>query len=486
MQDDRFDDYDDETQKAVLSYESMHKGHGNVTLDPTQIADVIDFYLDEDEIDDARSALDYGRNIYPHDELLAQKEIHVMLAEGEDEQVITILETQIRQNPDDVELYVSLAASYARCDRLDDAIETYKEYLKKKPKDVDAYVFLVMTLLRQDKLEEALQYCKKAFQIAGNEINEKDSSFLLFDTTSQVFSELQKDKEAVSFFENIVSQNPLIADGWETLAFHKMELYTLEGDLEMAEEAIEAVEHCVAIMPEDEKYYIRLAEYHANLEHFDAADNILQEASQRFPDSNAISFQRGQIYHLQQNFSDAIKYYREAKNKGFDDGILWSNLAHCHVQLGHTKIALQAILMAVEKSPEDETVLLSCASTAEMLHLRELSKMIYDKVLQTAPEEPGIYNFKASTLINEGKYDEAVDTLEKSLEKGFFDSITYILLCTALYHLKEFDRLFFYLEEGMNETPFFLRLLQEYSPEIFENPSVLLFLKSGGKDETMK
>ena len=486
MQDDRFDDYDYETRHAVLSYEAMRKGLGNIFLDPVQIANVIAFYLDNDEIEEARGALDYGLNIYPHNEELAEEEIRILIAEGETEQAVALLETRIQQHPESAELYILLGTAYEDSDCWEEAREAYEKSLKIEPKDADALFFLVIVLIKQNKLSEALQYCKQAFRVAGEEIDENRFPLLFFDTVSQVFSELQRDKEAISFFENIVFQNPLIAEGWDVLASHKMKLYAQEGDMEMASEAVEAMEHCIAIQPDNEEYYIRLSEYHITLEHFAIADDILQEASQRFPDDQTVIFQRGQLCHLQQNFVEAIKYYREAKAKGFDGGILWSNLAHCHTQLGHTKIALQAMHMAIEKSPDDKTVILNCAATAELLQLRELSEMLYDRALKIAPDEPGIYNFRASTLINEEKYDEAVHALERTLENGLFDSITYILLCTALYHMREFDRLFFYLEEGMKESPFYLRLLHEYSPEIFEDPSVLLFIESVGKDETMK
>lgn len=478
MQDNRFDNYDHDTQNAVLSFETMRQGRGNIFLSSHQLLDIISFYLDNSNVEGAREALNYGHNIYPNDVELAVEESRVMIAEGEAEQAIPYLQTLIQQRPTHSELYFLLGNAYEDLLRWEEAQKAYEQVLQMEPDDSSTHALLAITLMKQDKTEEALEHSKRLFQNIGENFFDDDFPKEFFHTTSRIFSLLQKDREAISFFENIVFQNPLIAEGWHVLAIHKMAVYEESGDMEILREATEAMNHCVAIAPENTEYHSLLAGLYADLGEYDTADEILQDACTHFPDNGDLFFQRGRFFQFLKRIEAAVQCYHQAKSKGCNNGLLWSGLAYCYAILNKDKAALHSINCAIEKFADDKDVFIDCANAALLLKMENLADLIYDKGIETFPNEPQMYNYKASALLDGGNYEEAVKTLETVLENGNADSITDVLLCDALYRKKDMTRLFFYMEEGLKASPFFLHLLQEYCPDITEDDKVLLFIRS--------
>ena len=148
-----------------------------------------------------------------------------------------------------------------------------------------------------------------------------------------------------------------------------------------------------------------------------------------------IMFNAGLAAYNAGNYQDAVKYYGEAANYGYNGGRTYSLIADAYLQMQDTTNALKTVQQGFEKYPEDNGVLTSMID----LYLKMDKTEDAMKYLQLAIEQDPTnvtYYFAQGTLYERfGEEDKAIESYNKALEidPNYFNALYNL---GALYYNK--------------------------------------------------
>ena len=91
--DDRKDDfwYDDEVLNSVSRYENMLKNHTCCFFDVHEFEDIIDYYLDSENVTEAASAASYAARIYPLASSIQMRMAEILIDKGQPVKALNLL-----------------------------------------------------------------------------------------------------------------------------------------------------------------------------------------------------------------------------------------------------------------------------------------------------------------------------------------------------------------------------------------------------------
>ena len=193
--------------------------------------------------------------------------------------------------------------------KLEEAETAYNEALKIDSKNAEVYNLIGVLKLQQDEIESAIEYVEKAIEISpeayfyetlfqayirsGNydsivsraEFIQRlyPDNFALMFNLGLAYKNLNKNKEAIHYYEKALNINPASYQAW----FNLSNVYNIEGD---TASALSAMKVCKKLKPDDKEtlYFLslnlmRLKNYEEGLKYFenriskDVASSILKK-----------------------------------------------------------------------------------------------------------------------------------------------------------------------------------------------------------------
>jgi glycosyltransferase involved in cell wall biosynthesis len=210
--------------------------------------------------------------------------------------------------------------------------------------------------------------------------------------------------------------------------FHLAETYGVLGNKS------KALEHFKKVIYEtncrDENPYILLAAYlelakiYRGMCLYTTAQQILNEASQLYPDSSLVKFYLGELYFYMNNYEDALKELSHVKEDELDLFVIpipkkaIGYLLHCY------KAKCYQLLGDQERS-------------SQLLDNLERVREEYEKALQYNPDAVECLFDLGTIYLRSGMLNKAQELLEKTLSLGRRDSALYTNL--ALVYAKQGD-----------------------------------------------
>lgn len=230
--------------------------------------------------------------------------------------------------------------------KLDEAENAYNEALKIDSKNAEVYNLIGVLKLQQDEVESAIEYIEKAIEISPEAyfyetlfqayIRSENyesivsraefvqrlfpNNFSLMFNLGLAYKNLNKNKEAIHYYEKALSIDPSSYQAW----FNLSNVYNIEGDLESA---ISAMKVCKKIKPDDKEtqYFLSLVlmrnkDYEKGLKYFE--NRISKEvASGILKKSYPNKFREDNEWKGENIKDKTILVYYEA---GFGDVIMFS------------------------------------------------------------------------------------------------------------------------------------------------------------------
>ena len=237
----------------------------------------------------------------------------------------------------------------------------------------------------------------------------------------------------------------------------KLELqeYLTQGDVLAGqgkyEEAIAYYEKAERIDPMELNVYLAKGIAYANLEQLDTAKEQFEKALKVNRTSGLAYYHLGSIAILQEDIAAGFEYYNKAVANGYDDAQVYYSIGLLHEENGEDDMAIRNYSKAITKDalrpdirirkaklllegnhvPEalqtlDETILTN-PDVFEGYHLKfnillqlkqyEKAEELMENALSLFPKDPGFALDKISLLVEQGKKEEAFQSL-KALEQA--------------------------------------------------------------------
>ncbi|HRP61425.1 MAG TPA: tetratricopeptide repeat protein, partial [Vicingus sp.] len=127
-----FDSYNDANDELELSnrFEQMLENEEHYFFDVEEFEDLIDFYLDKNEMEKAKQAIDFALEQHPNSSALKIKQAQYLIENHQPNKGLEILNALENMEPFNPEVYLNKANIYSQIRQHQKAIENYYKALK--------------------------------------------------------------------------------------------------------------------------------------------------------------------------------------------------------------------------------------------------------------------------------------------------------------------------------------------------------------------
>lgn len=402
---DRFKKYeDDEVRETVLAYEAVRASGGSRYFDIDEMEIVIDYYLDQNDIEHLDEAVRYAEQLFPDASSIRLRRVHLLCAKGLYERALPILKALQREEPDNGDVHYAFGVIYGAMSQPQQAIRHYLLAAK------DKYALDVIYGNIGDEYRnllndaEAIKYYKKALAINYKE--ERSIRNLCF--TYDQFNRLE---EGEAFFSAFVKNHPYSCSGWYALAL----MYTF---LMLYEKAIDAAEFALAIDKTFFDAYVCISNCYAEMHEPGKAATAMLDALPYTDSPEDVYYTIGTIYLDNNNISAAIIYFQKALDEDpyYSDAL--RGMASCCSRMGDTHTAIQYMERAITIMPNIPQYHFDAAHYYDQDGNFEDAEAHFQKVIDLDNTEDLYWTDYAIFLFYHQKYSEAIDLLQSGYDSA--------------------------------------------------------------------
>ncbi|MGB1037845.1 MAG: tetratricopeptide repeat protein [Bacteroidia bacterium] len=427
---------DEGMNERIQNFERMLNSGDTFFYDNDELGQIIDFYIDFEQLNKANKAIAYAESLYPFETYYKVKKAEVYIAERNINGAVKLLEKYKSIEPENDEIAKLLGDCYAITLQFKKAIDCYQLALKKDTKSEEL-------LLRLARVNFALGNNKKALSYINAVPNDYEYDELSIQEFVRLFMDYNEYSEAISFLEKVINTNPYNYAAWyfKGLVYQRKEDYL---------SAVDAYEYCIAIdesntmghlgkgnsLMELNEFPKAIESYMLSLDNDETDAEVLCNIAECFEnlkdDENAKKFYKKSIT-INQNLSDAyfglaMVYKRNRQLKDAERNLLKSIDIDKYESLYHIELAEIYLIqedkekcyehyqLAYELDSDTTEILLDYAhSMVEMKEISEAVDLLLEN-LENHDEDHRIYYRIASYSLSIGQKEKGYNFLHAALK----------------------------------------------------------------------
>lgn len=411
------DDYlrDDEDWDAELDLvnrftESVIEKHENCFFDSDDMLVIIENYLQNEQIDMARVAVNHAYNFFPSDSDITLKDAKVTMVEGNLDQAYELIQ-KAKLGCDEIEYYFTLGQYYALRNEHEKAIDTYFQALSLTDDPYERsniHYGLASQYMSTKQYDKAITSLRKS-AISADSFHRE----IIFLDLRHCYQYSNRLEEAIKYFNEYIDKDPNCLAAWNSLAdcYRKLEKY---------DEAIEYYEYALAINPIDAYANINLTNIYYDSEQYLKAIETLNEAIVNgMPENNDTCTILADCYYNLEQPLKAEKLYRRAIDFNPDDTNAWSGLGFIYSDSQRYDKAIHYLKKGISQIQDDNCleVMLTLAEAYEKSDNEQEAIETLLQIISQWPDDPAAYCILAKICIQKKDFVSAYQTLIEGLEK---------------------------------------------------------------------
>lgn len=461
MFDDDFMDEEWQSMDNLLQrYEQVKRGEGSGLMDEEEFEQVIEYYFQNSNEEQALLACDIARTYYPFSSS------------------VLLLKAEI----------LTQAQKYGQALNALDELAQYDQV------NLDAVLLRSDILLGQFKYDQAAAWLEqKAGEFDGKEhtevlleladvYDECEEFDAVFDTLKRIIAKDRRNEEAlqkicfwaeftnrleesVTIHTNITDEDPYNALAWFNLgaAYQGLKLY---------EKAIDSYEFCVAIDEKFEFAYRNMADAYMRLKWYEKAIEVLEKHLEIAKPEDVIFEAMGYCWEKQKNFARARFYYRQASQLSPQDDTIFFKIGETYSREKQWEKAVKAYSVALHLDKENASYCMAIGNCLMELDVKNEALVCFLNAVRLKPGNKTTWVALIRGLYLAGYYEEALTQLEVAREhcgeKPDFDYYH----AAVLFELGKSKEALLQLEKGLKSAPAKLKVFTELNPEYLRRTSV--------------
>ncbi len=309
-------------------------------------------------------------------------------------------------------LYSELAAAYGnRGDYFNKAVESYRAALQADPSATFIAEELSDLYIQSGRLREAVTEAEDQLKQNPNDLNARRLlariyTRLIGDQANRVDDSMVK--KAIEQFEKITEGDPKDVESWLMLG-------RLNKIAQNSTEALKDYNQALALDPDNEDAMTGLAMVYTDLGDNKAAADLLRKVADKNPNPHSLINLAG-VYEQLKDYSLASEMLRRALQQQPGNSELKQMLAEDLVQADQIDEAAKLYNDLVDEDPKDARPLLRLSEIYRQKRDLVKARQTLDKAKEIDPGNVEIEWFDATLLEAEGKYPDAIKTLQALLD----------------------------------------------------------------------
>jgi cellulose synthase operon protein C len=387
--------------------------------DPTPREALVRLYMAEGKKDEAENLLKQSRKDFPDNSEGYRLLGDFYFATGDLDKAVTEYTSLYADHPRDIQVKKNYIQLLILKNRLDEATKLNEEILKENPREVDALVYRGQIQLRHNDASAAIESLQDALR---NDSNNGVAHYQL----GLAFDMQHNDTRAESEWREAIRLRPDITDAERALA-------TLEIRRNDFDALTQTAQQIIASAPFSGDGYLMRAVAEMNRQKYADAQTDLTKAMGIAPSSAAPYVQMGNLYQLQKQYGEAIKFYQQALDKDSTSTDALQGIMNAYIAQKQLDQAVAAARAQLAKSP-NVSGFYDLLGTALFENKKDLSAAdaAFHKAIELDKNNSDALLKLGQVQAAEGSVDQALALYQQSI-KDHPREISFYILAGEMY-----------------------------------------------------
>ncbi len=437
-------------EERARYFEQMLESGETFFYDNDELSQLIDYYLDYEQIHKATMAIAFGESLYPFETNYKIKKAEVYIAQRNINGAIKLLEKYRSIEPNNAEIAKLVGDCYALTLQYKRALESYLFALNQDPNNDEL-------LIRLARINFALGNNNKAMSY----LNAFPANFSYDEVSIQelirLFLDYNQYHDADIFLDKVINENPYNYSAWYFKGL-------INQKQEKNEEAINAYDFCIAIEENNTMGHLGKGNCLMELDRFEEAITSFKLSLDN-DESDAEVFCNIAECHENLKDDNAAKYYYLKSIK------INPNISDAYFGLGAVykralkwKEAERYFLKAIDIDQYESLYHIELAEVYLILENDERCYHHYQKAYDIDSDTTEILLDYAHAKFEMGDIDESVQLLLENLEDHDEDHRMYYRIASYSFTLGQFEKGYNFLHAALGMKPKEYVLLYEFAP----------------------
>ncbi|MFV0181096.1 tetratricopeptide repeat protein [Empedobacter falsenii] len=413
--------------ELIERFEQMLENREYKYYDSEDLVEIIEFYIEVNDSEYAKRALDFAEKMHPENIEIKIKKIEYLLLINELKRSAKLIQELKVIAANELDYLLVQARFWGMKNMSRKAIRFYEEALSIDDDETDFICNCIGNeFLNLDEVQSALIAFRKALKFNP----ENDYSFY---SIIQCFEEIHNPEECIDFLKDFIDDNPYSEVAW-------LQLGLLYNHKKMFKEAINALDYVIAINPNSIVGHTNKAFSFEELGDYNKAIETLEETLE-YDDSPALThFKIGELYEKLKKPQKALKAYHIAIKEDPQLDKVWAKSAALYDKMGNLDEAEYYIQRAIELNDDNSEYYTNSTYyfLKQMKFEQALSSLV--KLVELKPLVFNTWFAYVETLIAIGEYEQAIAVLLTGALKNF-NRAEFFYQLSNVYYLIDEDRL---------------------------------------------
>ena len=394
-----------ETQSSIKKFEQMLKTNHIYFFDAQEFEDIIIHYLGFGENHLAKKALKMGLEQHPDCLPLLLLQSEILIIDEKFEMALQLLEYIEKLSPYDEEIALQKASIASKKGDHKTSIAHLHNALELSEDPIEIWNLLGMEHLLAEEFDEAAYFFKNCL-----EDNPEDYPSLY--NLLYCYEQLDQEQEAIDALNKVLEYDPYCEVAWHQLGKILMKVGRMK-------EALSALDF--AIISDDS---------------FTGA-----------------YIEKGNILESMGRINEAIENYEVALNSNEPSAFIYKCIGRCHEQLGNTELAKQFYLKSIKLEPSNEKSWEALVRFFITQKNYTRAKFYIEQALETNSDSVDLWKLGLELYRSMKKIDKAIQSAQKLLELGKYNTEINIQLIDLLLEKKLWEEAHSVAEEAFTAFP---------------------------------
>jgi tetratricopeptide (TPR) repeat protein len=442
----------EEFQVLLRKYEDMRSGVQSIFFDVEEFEQIIDYYLDDLQYDEAKEAAKLGKQQHPTSVEIEYKFVHIYIEQGQPKKALALLEEIPVWEESNPERYFLKGTALSLLGKLKEAEVQFDRALEISADDTfEALLNISIAFENVRHFELAIKYLIQAYR------QQPENLSVLYDL-GYFYDRLHRFDESLKYYQRYLDLDPYSDNVWYNLGivYHKLEQF---------EKAVEAYEFSIAINPDYASAYFNKASVWVNAEKFELAIKAYKEFLEVEPENTQAYCHMGDCYDQMDRLDDALAAFQKVIELDNTDPEGWFGAGMVYMRQNRIQEAITYILKAIEFDNNNLDYWINLGYANEDAGLIEEAVKCYGFVTRADASDLDGWNALTGLLMKEGDFNQALNFLRQAYVNHPSEARIKVRMAICNLKLGEEHLAAMFLQEGLEVEPALVNEFLFYFPE---------------------
>lgn len=392
----------EKSENELLSrFETMLSKEDVYYFDIYEFIEIIEIYLDTDNLNRAKTAVELGLKQHPQSSELLVKKAHLLVESQKYKEAKTILESIGKIEPSNPDILFLLGIVNLYHYETTIAKEYFNKALAENNDEAEELILNIAIHFQNVNLyDQAIDFLLKGFQINSTNADILYELAFSFERTGEL-------EKSSSYYNAYLDINPFSEYAWYNIAlvYDKMEQF---------EKALEAFNFALAIDDEYSLAYYGKGNILANMDKYNEAAEVFKEAIPLDPENDELMYFIGECYEKLRDDEKALLYYKRSLKLNDKNPNAWFGIGIIRYYKNELFESLFYVKKALKINPDDSEYWTILGKINEKLDFYEDAETALKKALDIDPDDVKNWIRYSKLLYKQEKIEEAVEVLTEA------------------------------------------------------------------------